>query len=363
MGNDYQIVQWAERHLAGELNREEQRALNEKLANDPVFAASFQDALAMIRSLEGAGRDKRFRDLLGEISAAVAEEQEAPEQQPSPRTIPLRTHYFRTAAVAAGVALLTSVGAGWLVSHRNRSDNSRYVQLAHEVEAVKRSQKNILDSIKENNRSLSPAAPVNRSGTGFALSNNGYLVTNYHVVSDADSLYIRTRNGNYYKASLKAFNQQADIAILQVTDRGFRFGKGELPYSFAAGKTGLGARAFSLGYPQDEIVYNEGYISSRNGFEGDSMQYRLEMPAEPGQSGAPVLDAEGSVIGILTAKETQTPGTAYAVSTRQLISLVRSLPRNMNVQLPKSNKLGQLNREQQLDKLQDYTCMVLVYKK
>lgn len=363
MGNDHQIIQWAERFLAGELSTEERGMLEERLARDPVFAAAFQDSLSLLRSLEGAGRNKRFRAMLKDIH----QEQDTTQTPVPEKSIPLRAHYWRTAAVAAGVALLTSLSAAWMFTHHSKSDKKIYTQISRDLaevkrsqEEVKRSQKNIMDSLNGNK---SPVADANRSGTGFALTNNGYLVTSYHVVSDADSLYIQTRKGRYYKAFLKAFDQQADIAILGIADDNFRFGKGELPYSFAAGKAVLGARVYTLGFPQDEIVYSEGYISSRNGFQGDSMQYRLELPSDPGQSGAPVLDASGSVVGILTAKGAQTEGTTYAVSTKPLLNFVRTLPKGLNIQLPRSNKITGLSREQQLEKLQDYTCMVLVYKK
>lgn len=361
MGNDHQIMQWAERYLAAELNREEQASLEARLAGDAAFATAFQEALSLLQALESSGRDKRFRSMLRDIRQG----QKAEQPQQESRTIPLRTHYWRSAAVAAGVALLTSVGAGWMFTHNSKKTNSKYQALVNDLARVKQKQETqqvILDSIHEN-RNLQPSAPINRSGTAFALTNDGYLVTNYHVVSDADSFYIRTRKGNYYKASLKAFDQATDIAIIEVSNRNFHLGKGELPYAFAGNKAALGSRVYTLGFPQDDIVYNEGYISSRNGFEGDSMQYRLELPSNPGQSGAPVLDASGNIVGILTAKESQTEGTTYAVSTKPLLNFIKNMPRGSNIQLPRVNKLGGLSREQQLEKLQDYTCMVLVYKK
>ena len=92
------------------------------------------------------------------------------------------------------------------------------------------------------------------------------------------------------------------------------------------------------------------------------MQYRLELPASPGQSGAPVLDAKGNIIGIVTGKESGTGGTTYAVGSRAIYDLVNNLPKDQNVRLPKLNKLGKLSREQQIEKLEQYTFSVKVYK-
>ena len=57
----------------------------------------------------------------------------------------------------------------------------------------------------------------------------------------------------------------------------------DVPYAFSKSKINIGSSIFTLGYPNEEIVYKEGYISGKNGFEGDTMQYRLEMMAQPGQ--------------------------------------------------------------------------------
>ncbi len=57
-----------------------------------------------------------------------------------------------------------------------------------------------------------------------------------------------------------------DIAILKVEKKSFRFGKGDVPYTFTANKAGLAADIFTLGYPKDEIKYSEGYISSKKWF-------------------------------------------------------------------------------------------------
>lgn len=124
-----------------------------------------------------------------------------------------------------------------------------------------------------------------------------------------------------------------------------------------------GASIYTLGFPQDEIVYNEGYIASRNGYEGDSAQYRLEVPAGPGQSGAPVVDALGNIIGVIRSKDERTESTTYAVTSKTLLRLLKDVPKEKRPKLPQANRMTGLSRQQQIEKLQDYTCMVQVYKK
>lgn len=363
MSQDVHIVMLAEAWLAGTLTEAESVDLEVKMASDPEFAAAFGEQVDLLRSLAGAGRTRKFRSLLQEVHKDV----QAPQKKRI--SIPFRNHFLRTASVAAGVALLTALVTVWILQSntvvRKTSSYHTLVNIQKDIARIKNAQyqQNLtINQIRDTLERMGPDAEVSSSGTAFALTNNGYLVTNYHVVNGADSVYIRTREGRYYKTYTVAYDETTDIALLRVEKENFRFGKGEVPYHFAPAKSPLGARIYTLGFPQNEVVYNEGYVSARNGFRGNTDQYRLDLPANPGQSGAPVFDAHGNVIGIVTAHETEKTNITYAVSTNALHTLLESLPRQMNIHLPRYSRIGKLSREQQIEKLQDYTCMVQVYK-
>jgi serine protease Do len=87
------------------------------------------------------------------------------------------------------------------------------------------------------------------------------------------------------------------------------------------------------------------------------------MTTNPGQSGAPILDDQGNVVAMVAANDRESQGTTYAVTVNAIKQLVHSMPKQMNLRLGKTSKLSKLSREQQLEKLQDYTCLVQVYKK
>jgi len=344
----------AEAYAAGTMPEAERTALLARLQTDTAFAAEFHECVNMLRSLEGSGRQQQFRSMLQDVHQEVA-------SKPS-RSIPLSTHYWRTAAIAAGIALLTSFTTYWSFNRPDKRNVTQYNVLRREIENIKRSQNQLIENIKTANTSA-PALPARYTGTGFAITNDGYLVTSFHVIDGADSVYIQNREGSYFKATVKASDPKNDIAILKVQSAKFRFGKTEVPYTFSANKSGLGAPIYTLGFPEDEIIYNEGYISAKNGYQDDSMQYRLQLPADPGQSGAPVLDAKGNVLAIITAKGNQDEGNTYAVSSKAVLQLMHSIRRDLSIRIPKNNKLSNLNREQQIQKLEHYTCSVKVYKK
>jgi serine protease Do len=350
------IWELAEAYAQHKLNTFELQSLEQRLAADTHFATEFQDAVNLLHSLEQHAAQKQFQASLYNIQQQIQN-----EAAQKPKKIALQWHYARTAAIAASVAILASLGTSFW-NNKHQASSSKYSELKkvrNEIEGIKLSQNRIIKDL--DNKANKPAIENKYSGTGFALSNDGYVVTNYHVTEGADSVYIQTRDGNYYKAFMVSFDANTDLAILKVESKKFKFSKqGGLPYSFATGKSNLGERVFTLGYPQDEVVYSEGYISSKNGYLGDSMQYRLELPAEPGQSGAPVLDANGTVVAIVTGKDSKSLSTTYAVSSKTMLHMLASLPQS--IALPKANKLGRLNRTQQIEKIQDFTCVVNVYK-
>jgi len=362
MESEHNIWSLAEGMANGTLSAAERAMLEERLQADAAYRAAFEENLALMEGLRTQGQVEAFRATLRDVHTAV----KAPVKVPVRRTISLISAW-KTVAVAASVAALISI-AGVFTTSRHSKTSAQYSKLSREIEAVKRSQSQLIQNQNQlisnlnSTRRTGPIAPVKTSGTGFALTADGYLVTAYHVAQDADSLYIQTRSGDYYKASLLAFDPQADVAVLKVDDKSFRFGRGELPYSFAPRKVGLGSRIYTIGFPQDEVVYSEGYVSSQNGYNGDSAQYRLELPADPGVSGAPVMDANGSVVAVVAGRNNQASGTTYAISSKRLLRLLSSMPKDMQPTLTASNRLRGLPREQQLEKLQEYTCIVRVYK-
>ena len=363
------IWEVAEAYLAGALSDAEVTELKARLETDAAFAAEFNDATNLISSFEGSGRQKRFRGMLRDIHQKQA------SVGNKPRRIQLLPQAWRTAAIAASVALFTSALTFWSVNPAIRKNDSQYNTISREVEHLKRvqaqqqaKQDQLIQNINKNNKPAPPPSSVKYTGTGFALTNDGYFVTAYHVINDGkgdyDSVYIQTHDGQYYKANLVNYNAENDVAVLKVEKKNFHFGKGEVPYTFTSGKSGLGSEIFTLGYPKDDIVYSEGYISSKNGFQGDNMQYTLVLPAGHGQSGSPVIDSKGNILGLLTAVGGQEEANTYAVSSKAVIELLHSkMPDDRSFHLPRSNKMGRMGREQLVEKMEAYTVSVKVYKR
>jgi serine protease Do len=364
------ISEWADRYLNQELSESEQVQLMQALKADADLHLHFKEALAIIKAFQSGSERSAIKNMIRSVGTEVKAGQAATafpaeeETVAAPRIMQFRK-YLRTVSVAAALILVSSLTTLTLVNKKgNKVDAKQYTLLRREIETIKHSQSKIIDSLnkgkKETNTNNNVEDPVLYGGTGFALTNDGYIATNYHVVKDANSIYVQTNKGETLKAYIFAMEPSTDVAILKIENKNFRFGKAPLPYNIAKATSGLGQRVFTIGYPKDDVVYNEGYVSSENGYQGDTNSYQLEITANPGQSGAPVLDKYGTVIALITGKQSNTTGTTYAIHSGALLELIHSLPKAANIRLNESNKLNKMERTEQVKRVRDYICSVKV---
>ncbi len=365
MLDEIKINDWAEKYRAGLLTESEEAEMKKVFEENPGSRQQFRDTIMLLNAFDDAADRKRIKDLIG----SVAEEKDEWQNDYSAGTETRDKYRFRKivrmAAAAALLIVCSSLTTFLLMNKKvNEADHKNYTELVRKVNTIEASQFKIMDSLKKANEIKDPAEHAFDAeiygGTGFAITNDGYIATNYHVVKDANVIYVQTADGNNLRAYIVAREPNADIAILKLEDKEYRFGKSALPYNIARSTSSLGQRVFSVGYPKDEIVYNEGYISCERGFEGDSLSYQLEMTANPGQSGSPVLDKYGSVVALVTGKQSNTIGTTYAVHSAALIELIHSLPSSAGIRLPSNNRLNKLERTEQVRRMRDYVVSIKV---
>jgi serine protease Do len=364
MISEHNINEWAERYLNKALSEAELAEMNKALDNDPELYRQWVQTLEILRTFDSGAQRKEIRNLIQSVATNEAEWNIDEEASATPTIVTPFRKYLRTTAAAAGLILFSSVTTMFFLNKKDdKVDQQKFQELGREINRIKNSQSKIIDSLNKNKGGEPVTADEEEiaiyGGTGFAISNDGYIATNYHVVKDANTIYVQTRKGDM-EAYIVARDANADIAIIKLVDKNYRFSKNALPYNISKPVSGLGQRIFSIGYPQDEVVYNEGYISCENGYEGDSHSYQLEMTANPGQSGSPVFDKYGSVIGVVTGKQSNTTGTTFAVHSDALIALVQSLPKSAGIHLPENNKLNKMERTEQVKKMRDFVFSVKV---
>lgn len=177
------------------------------------------------------------------------------------------------------------------------------------------------------------------SGTGFAIAENGYIATNNHVIENADRIFVRGLNSDFnneYEAKVVARDENNDLAIIQVIN-GDSLALDAPKYSISSkSNTLVGEDIFTLGYPLrstmgDELKITNGIISSKTGYNGDITSYQVSAPIQPGNSGGPLFDRYGNVIGIINAVHKDAENVTYAVKSTYLTNLFDVLPSGVSV--------------------------------
>jgi S1-C subfamily serine protease len=138
-------------------------------------------------------------------------------------------------------------------------------------------------------------------GSGFFITKDGYLLTNFHVVKDAEHVKIKYK-GDTLDAKVVETDTLDDLAVLKVDGRTF-------PAIAISPKdsVSLGQEVFTIGFPNIQMQglepkYTDGKISSLAGMEDDETEYQISVPVQPGNSGGPLCDVNGQVVGIVVAR-------------------------------------------------------------
>lgn len=180
---------------------------------------------------------------------------------------------------------------------------------------------------------LTLATFAEASGTGFFISADGLLVTNHHVIADAESVSIRTPDGTVKTAKVLASDRHNDLAVLKVKTAG------TVPFlRLRHSETVVrGVRVLAIGYPLTRIQgleakVTDGIVSSLSGLQDDPRMLQITNAIQPGNSGGPLLGQDGAVIGIVTARLAEdvvkretgaTPQSVnYAVKSSYLVELL-----------------------------------------
>lgn len=157
-------------------------------------------------------------------------------------------------------------------------------------------------------------------GTCFAVSPNGYLVTNYHVIEGATQIHVRMSSGAVLPAAVVSTASSTDVAILKVDASNISY------LSLASSKNvRLGDEVFTIGYPLAHMLgtdpkYTDGVISAKSGLGGEAIAFQITVPIQPGNSGGPLVNTNGQVVGVITS----------AASSIAFLKDSGNIPQNIN---------------------------------
>ena len=173
-------------------------------------------------------------------------------------------------------------------------------------------------------------------GTGFVVSEDGLIATNYHVIGEGRPISVLFADGTKREViEVRASDRQLDLAIVKIDQKGLKpLGLGD------ATMAKDGQSVVAVGNPRGlkhSVV--EGVISGQREIEGRPM-LQLAMPIEAGNSGGPLVDREGRVLGIMTLKSLVTDNLGFAISVNSLKPL---LEKPNPIPMSRWLTIGQLN--------------------
>ena len=168
------------------------------------------------------------------------------------------------------------------------------------------------------------------TGTGFLFSSSDYVITSYHVIHGAKSIRVRLINGDRIDATVALKDTNNDIAILKLSQSPTSRQNIIILGDSSSVKTG--DRVFTYGFPLVDLLgdaeprYSEGFINSLSGISNDPRLFQVSIPIQPGNSGGPVFNEKGELIGIATS-------SIDSVQTQQVFG---TIPQNVNFAIKSS---------------------------
>ena len=172
------------------------------------------------------------------------------------------------------------------------------------------------------------------SGSGFIITEDGYVVTNYHVVSGASSVQVTLYNGDTYDATVIGGDSDYDVAVLKINATGLT------PVTLGnSADVNVGDSVLAIGNPLGELTFSMsgGYVSSCNrAINVDGTPFNMiqvDCSINPGNSGGPLMNLYGEVVGIVSAKystysSTTVEGLGFAIPIDDVKSIITDIMEN-----------------------------------
>ena len=349
-------------YLSGKLSTEEKKNFEERLLHNLQLAKDFSEHRHFVSLLNAQQNKLQLKNKLKAIHQKAFGKNNI---HPLHSNKGFFAKYVKPLGVAASVAIIAVVSTlailslgGYLINNQN----VYLTELGKKVERLENNDKIIIKQFTKPGKKR-VFAPANIEGTGFAINNKGYFVTSLHIVKGADSIFVENSLLEHCSARIVHTDNRLDLAILKLESDSFLKGK-DVPLTFKQNPTDLGEKIFTLGYPSDDIVYGEGSISSSSG-SGDTAMYQISIPVNPGNSGGPLLDEQGYIIGLIRGKNTKAEGTGFAIKAEYIVKLIKNIDNKElknELTLSKHNSIKHLKRSEQIKHLQPFIFNVKIYK-
>ena len=238
----------------------------------------------------------------------------------------------------------------------------------YDDEEVEDSKESYFDVDRELEEEIKPAG----YGSGVLISQEGIIITNYHVVDGAKSIEIKFPSlKTIYSAEVVTKDPVTDIAVLKIDSYKKSVDSGKsIPLTKNSKKNQSGLEVHTIGYPLVELLgitprLSSGRISSPFGLNDDPRYFQIDNPIQPGNSGGVVFDNLGNIMGIIIATinseliYSQTGTIPQNINFAIKISYIQALLDNTNYEIDYSSSSNEnIKLEDLVAKIQPFTCQI-----
>jgi serine protease Do len=362
---DVQLLDAIERFLRGEMSPEETASFEQLRKSNPEVDEKVVEHTMFLQQMDQFADWKNFKSTLHDVHNHLIDSGDIKEEAPKATVIQIFRKYKRVMAVAASIAGITTLLIAGMATYLNQKKTANDLQkLRGEYKSeIARKANEIYKGVQDRITKGPENQPVKFNGTGFLVDGKGILVTNEHVVNGSSTVVVQNSKGQEFRSRIIYTNKENDIAFIKIEDADFR-SIGPLPYGIRKSGTDLGEQLFTLGYPREEIVYNEGYMSAKTGYNGDTLSFQIGVSANPGNSGGPVFNKNGEVIGIINSREKAAEGVVFALTAKNIFRSLEEIKKDtafQNIRLTLNSSIRSMDRVQQIKKIEEAVFMVKSY--
>jgi serine protease Do len=361
--DDIILLEAIERYANGEMQNEELMHFETMRKNNAEIDQMVVQHIFFLKQLDANASRKNLHTTLDNIHAdLVSQHQINVEAEPKGKVISIFDKYRKKLALAASVAALVGVCLfGVIFAYNQGKNNSLYDPTAAVNDTIKQEFNDIKKEFARiTNKNVIQAAT---HGTGFAINENGYILTNHHVVKDAKAIYVYNEKYGDMAASVVFDDEGNDLTVLKIADTTFKT-VNKIPYSFKNVDVTLAQRVYTLGYCRPPyLTYNEGFVSSKaaNATLNNDKNFLLTLQVDAGNSGSPILNNNGDIIGIVSAKEKAENGFTLGIKTLAVKNIIDAFQTQTKIKATlRRNDLQGLNTDAQIKKLDNFIFMIKV---